>query len=123
MEGRSTRFGCINWVCARARRLAGLRHLPHAVLECAPPPHSPPPSHQVDHFLRFKTEERQLPVVWQQTLLCFVQRCAWQGPLVAGLLHARRRAVPAACKPGGWAAELSAWSRSQTCEACTRAPT
>lgn len=28
----------------------------------------------VDHFLRFKTEERQLPVVWQQTLLCFVQR-------------------------------------------------
>ena len=33
-----------------------------------------PPSPQVDHFLRFKTEERQLPVVWQQTLLCFVQR-------------------------------------------------
>jgi essential nuclear protein 1 len=28
----------------------------------------------VDHFLRFRTEERQLPVVWQQTLLCFVQR-------------------------------------------------
>ncbi|PSC71236.1 Bystin [Micractinium conductrix] len=28
----------------------------------------------VDHFLRFKTEERLLPVVWQQTLLCFVQR-------------------------------------------------
>lgn len=28
----------------------------------------------VDHFMRFKTEERQLPVVWQQTLLCFVQR-------------------------------------------------
>lgn len=33
-----------------------------------------PSSPQVDHFLRFKTEERQLPVVWQQTLLCFVQR-------------------------------------------------
>ena len=29
----------------------------------------------VDHFMRFKGEERQLPVVWQQTLLCFVQRC------------------------------------------------
>ena len=33
----------------------------------------------VDHFMRFKGEERQLPVVWQQTLLCFVQRCAGRG--------------------------------------------
>ena len=33
----------------------------------------------VDHFLRFKTEERLLPVVWQQTLLCFVQRCVARG--------------------------------------------
>jgi essential nuclear protein 1 len=28
----------------------------------------------VDHFLRFKKETRQLPVVWHQSLLCFVQR-------------------------------------------------
>ena len=35
----------------------------------------------VDHFLRFRTEERQLPVVWQQTLLCFVQRCVRPGGL------------------------------------------
>jgi essential nuclear protein 1 len=28
----------------------------------------------VDHFLRFSTEERELPVVWHQTLLTFVQR-------------------------------------------------
>jgi len=28
----------------------------------------------VDHFLRFSTEERDLPVVWHQTLLTFVQR-------------------------------------------------
>ena len=30
----------------------------------------------VDHFTRFKSEERVLPVVWHQALLCFVQRCA-----------------------------------------------
>ena len=30
----------------------------------------------VDHFLSFKKEQRQLPVVWHQSLLCFVQR--WQ---------------------------------------------
>ena len=29
----------------------------------------------VDHFLRFRGEERVLPVVWHQALLCFVQRC------------------------------------------------
>ena len=28
----------------------------------------------VDHFMRFQREERQLPVVWHQALLCFVQR-------------------------------------------------
>ena len=28
----------------------------------------------VDHFLRFRKESRQLPVVWHQSLLCFVQR-------------------------------------------------
>lgn len=28
----------------------------------------------VDHFLRFQTEERTLPVVWHQSLLVFVQR-------------------------------------------------
>ena len=28
----------------------------------------------VDHFTRFAREERQLPVVWHQALLCFVQR-------------------------------------------------
>ncbi|KAK9863174.1 hypothetical protein WJX84_011381 [Apatococcus fuscideae] len=28
----------------------------------------------VDHFMRFQTEERMLPVVWHQSLLCFVQR-------------------------------------------------
>ena len=28
----------------------------------------------VDHFMRFQTEERALPVVWHQSLLCFVQR-------------------------------------------------
>ena len=28
----------------------------------------------VDHFLRFSVEERDLPVVWHQTLLTFVQR-------------------------------------------------
>ena len=28
----------------------------------------------VDHFLSFKKEQRQLPVVWHQSLLCFVQR-------------------------------------------------
>ena len=30
----------------------------------------------VDHFLSFKKEERTLPVVWHQSLLCFVQRWA-----------------------------------------------
>ena len=30
----------------------------------------------VDHFLSFSKEERTLPVVWHQSLLCFVQRCA-----------------------------------------------
>jgi essential nuclear protein 1 len=30
----------------------------------------------VDHFLSFAQEERTLPVVWHQSLLCFVQRCA-----------------------------------------------
>lgn len=28
----------------------------------------------VDHFTRFAHEERALPVVWHQALLCFVQR-------------------------------------------------
>lgn len=28
----------------------------------------------VDHFISFQREERQLPVVWHQALLCFVQR-------------------------------------------------
>lgn len=28
----------------------------------------------VDHFTRFRSEERQLPVVWHQALLCFIQR-------------------------------------------------
>lgn len=28
----------------------------------------------VDHFVRFADDERQMPVVWHQTLLCFVQR-------------------------------------------------
>ena len=28
----------------------------------------------VDHFVSFMREERQLPVVWHQSLLCFVQR-------------------------------------------------
>lgn len=26
------------------------------------------------HFLRFADDERRMPVVWHQTLLCFVQR-------------------------------------------------
>ena len=30
----------------------------------------------VDHFVRFQREERILPVVWHQALLCFVQRRA-----------------------------------------------
>ena len=29
---------------------------------------------QVDHFVHFRDEERVLPVVWHQCLLCFVQR-------------------------------------------------
>ena len=29
---------------------------------------------QVDHFVRFADDERAMPVVWHQTLLCFVQR-------------------------------------------------
>lgn len=28
----------------------------------------------VDHFTRFARDERQMPVVWHQALLCFVQR-------------------------------------------------
>lgn len=28
----------------------------------------------VEHFMRFATDERQLPVLWHQALLCFVQR-------------------------------------------------
>lgn len=28
----------------------------------------------MDHFLRFADDERQMPVVWHQCLLCFVQR-------------------------------------------------
>ncbi len=28
----------------------------------------------VDHFVRFADDERTMPVVWHQTLLCFVQR-------------------------------------------------
>ena len=28
----------------------------------------------VDHFMQFQREERVLPVVWHQCLLCFVQR-------------------------------------------------
>lgn len=34
----------------------------------------PYPALQVDHFLRFADDERQMPVVWHQCLLCFVQR-------------------------------------------------
>jgi essential nuclear protein 1 len=29
---------------------------------------------QVDHFVRFVDDERQMPVVWHQCLLCFIQR-------------------------------------------------
>jgi len=29
---------------------------------------------QVDHFVRFADDERTMPVVWHQTLLCFIQR-------------------------------------------------
>ena len=32
----------------------------------------------VDHFMQFQREERVLPVVWHQCLLCFVQRYAVQ---------------------------------------------
>jgi len=39
----------------------------------------------VDHFVRFRREERTLPVVWHQALLCFVQRC---GPAKAPALAA-----------------------------------
>ncbi len=28
----------------------------------------------MDHFVRFADDERSMPVVWHQTLLCFVQR-------------------------------------------------
>mmetsp|Transcript_1829 Transcript_1829/g.4688 ORF Transcript_1829/g.4688 Transcript_1829/m.4688 type:complete len:537 (+) Transcript_1829:51-1661(+) len=28
----------------------------------------------VDHFVRFADDEREMPVVWHQTLLCFIQR-------------------------------------------------
>eukprot|EP00955_Chlamydomonas_euryale_P063949 358823-Chlamydomonas_euryale.AAC.1 len=28
----------------------------------------------VDHFARFADDEREMPVVWHQSLLCFVQR-------------------------------------------------
>lgn len=55
----------ICWVSAPACSLHLLTPLSPCLLPCPA---------QVDHFLRFKTEERQLPVVWQQTLLCFVQR-------------------------------------------------
>ena len=39
-------------------------------------PLSPPPAvrSQVDHFVSFADDERVAPVVWHQTLLCFVQR-------------------------------------------------
>ena len=39
----------------------------------------------VDHFLSFKKEQRQLPVVWHQSLLCFVQR--WQLLALAWTSH------------------------------------
>ena len=39
----------------------------------------------VDHFVRFRREERTLPVVWHQALLCFVQR---RGPACVMTLHA-----------------------------------
>lgn len=39
----------------------------------------------VDHFVRFRREERTLPVVWHQALLCFVQR---RGPACAVPPHA-----------------------------------
>lgn len=39
----------------------------------------------VDHFVRFRREERTLPVVWHQALLCFVQR---RGPACVMPLHA-----------------------------------
>ena len=39
----------------------------------------------VDHFVRFRREERTLPVVWHQALLCFVQR---RGPARVMPLHA-----------------------------------
>ena len=29
---------------------------------------------QVDHFVRFADDERQMPVVWHQCMLCFIQR-------------------------------------------------
>lgn len=28
----------------------------------------------VDHFVRFEKEEREMPVIWHQSLLAFVQR-------------------------------------------------
>ena len=37
----------------------------------------------VDHFTRFASEERMLPVVWHQALLCFVQRCVARGRVPA----------------------------------------
>lgn len=45
----------------------------------------------VDHFVRFGREERTLPVVWHQALLCFVQRCAPAG----GPLRSRPRPLQA----------------------------
>ncbi|GLI60347.1 hypothetical protein VaNZ11_002468 [Volvox africanus] len=43
----------------------------------------------VDHFVRFADDERQMPVVWHQTLLCFVQR--YKHEIRAADLQALRR--------------------------------
>ena len=51
----------------------------------------------VDHFTRFKGEERLLPVVWHHALLCFVQRWAGVG-------------LDRVCV-GGWAFPRPAWGR------------
>jgi hypothetical protein len=43
----------------------------------------------VDHFTAFGSDDRDMPVVWHQALLCFVQRCVrpsrFGGALVAPL--------------------------------------
>lgn len=52
----------------------------------------------VDHFTRFKHEERSMPVVWHQSLLIFVQRCCQACHLVMLLaLSGVVRAVTCSC--------------------------